>query len=96
MTKKKKKTVTRFPEVPNAATGKALGIKGIKKRGKEGENAFMSSQTNSMQLSYYFSSLAFETEQRPRAFSADGQCACLNHLTAISLISRTGAKLNNK
>lgn len=95
---KKKPTnpVTRFPEVPNATTGKALEIKEIKKRGEEGENAFMSSQTNSMQLSYYFSSLAFETEQRPGAFSADGQCACLNHLTAISLISRTGAKLNNK
>lgn len=94
--KKEKKPVARFPEVPNAATGKALEIKEIKKRGKEGENAFMSSQANSMQLSYYFSFLAFETEQRPGAFSADGQCACLNHLTAVSLISRTGAKLNNK
>lgn len=39
--RKKKKPVTRFPEVPNAATGKALGIKGIKKQGKEGENAFI-------------------------------------------------------
>lgn len=93
---KKKEPIARFPEVPNAATGKASEIKEIKKRGKEGENAFMSSQANSMQLSYYFSFLAFETAQRPGAFPADGQCACLNHLTAISLISHTGAKLNNK
>lgn len=45
---------------------------------------------------FFFTSLAFETEQWPEAFSADGQCVRLNHLTAISLILRIGAKLNNK
>lgn len=87
---------TCFPEVPNAAGGKVLERKGIEKQGQEGENAFLSSQTNSKRLSYYISSLVFAREQGPRALSADGQCSCLNHLTAISLISRPGAKLNNK
>lgn len=32
----------------------------------------------------------------PEAFLADGPCLCLSHLTAISLISYTAAKLNNK
>lgn len=81
---------------PNAARGKVLERKGVKKQGQEGENALLSSQTNSMQLTYYFSSLAFAREQGPRALSADGQCSCLNHLTAISLISHPRAKLNNK